>query len=552
MYSVEEMISWCAQKFRCTRCHENEHLMPRLINCIRCYQKHHFFNDEPVNTWIALEEAQILVHSNAIQQSVDKIIIPLATQVGNTFEVEIGTVRQKVQKLMSSIKETRNCAEYIMAVNQHHDFCLKCHNYLQQLERQIARERLGFQRLIGEGEVRLSAEIAVQAVPALNTVETAMGADFTAYARPSVEIAVQAAPKMKSAATALGKDFNKYARPSNEIATQAAPQLKTIAVQTGKDLYASRKFAAQKAPKLQSVVAQGAPQKKTVEEMTTLQLGKTSNTRYHPPSVQPVVCTSTTTTILNPDSNELQGSAKSCDISRMMNILHSPIFRGVLSRTSGWLALENSQEYPSEMAVYEWAGVWKKLVLWGNASIEDGINLSSFVIRNIQKLLNGGTSGGLGHNIHRGPWHFPFIGDKQRAFEEKYNFRIALITYEMDEGTNRYLCIFDCNKPDTLLCLYYKWNRYFLIYMGSPSDCSKYEQMQLGIIPNHETLTMKVTSEKINESTYKRTVAPETEWNNARVWTANYRPTFDDINCFDCLKGPLPDMSYCHEFTEMC
>ncbi|CAJ0585355.1 unnamed protein product, partial [Mesorhabditis spiculigera] len=224
-----------------------------------------------------------------------------------------------------------------------------------------------------------------------------------------------------------------------------------------------------------------------------------------------------------------------------MNILHSPIFRGVLSRTNGGFAVENSQEYPSEMAVYEWVGVWKHLTLRGDWSREDGINFSSFIIRSIQ---------GTGWDIHDGPWHLPFIGEKQRAFEEKYNVRIALITYEGDESIRRYLCIFDCNKRDTFLCLYYASARYFHIYMGFPFDFEKYEQMQLGIIAKDET--MKVTSEKINEWTHKRTMEPKKEGGKPLVWTANHRPTFDDINCFDYLKGPLPDMSYCHEFHEMC
>ncbi|CAJ0584503.1 unnamed protein product, partial [Mesorhabditis spiculigera] len=229
------------------------------------------------------------------------------------------------------------------------------------------------------------------------------------------------------------------------------------------------------------------------------------------------------------------------DITRMMNILHSPIFRGVLSRTRGWLSLQNSQEYPSEMAVYECAGVWKELLLWGNDSGEDGINCSSFAIRNIQKLLNGGTSEGRGFDIHRGPWHFPFIGEKQKAFEEKYNVRIALITHERDESTDRLLSIFPCNKPETLLSLGDGSERYFEISMASPFDIGKYEQMELGIMAKDET--MKVTSEKINEWTYKRTMEPEEEGEEPWIWTANYRPTFDDINCFHCLKGPLPDMA---------
>ncbi|CAJ0585408.1 unnamed protein product, partial [Mesorhabditis spiculigera] len=236
-------------------------------------------------------------------------------------------------------------------------------------------------------------------------------------------------------------------------------------------------------------------------------------------------------------------------ISQMMNILHSPIFRGVLSKTHCWFSLDNDNEYPSEMAVYEWAGVWKKLVLWGNRLRVDGINCSSFVIRNIQKLLNEGTSEAKGLHLHDGPWHFPFIGDRQMDFEEKYNVRIVLIT---PEDGRRYLSIFHCNKPDTFLSLLYQSNRCFNISMRSPYNIDKYEQMQLGIIAKDEA--MKVTSEKINEWTYKRTMEPETGWKNweTRIWTANYRPTFDDINCFDYLKGPLPDMSYCREFDEMC
>ncbi|CAJ0584512.1 unnamed protein product, partial [Mesorhabditis spiculigera] len=179
---------------------------------------------------------------------------------------------------------------------------------------------------------------------------------------------------------------------------------------------------------------------------------------------------------------------------------------------------------------------FKRILGKGAESIEDGINFSSFIIRSIQKLLNGGTSVGEGHNIHSGPWHFPFI--------------VVLITYEGYESTDRYLWIFPCNKRDTFLCLYYEWDRYFDFSMGSPSDFEKYEQIQLGIIPKDET--MKVTSEEINEWTYKRTMEPKTEGGKPIVWTANYRPTFDDINFFDCLKGPLPDMSYCHEFDEMC
>ncbi|CAJ0585407.1 unnamed protein product, partial [Mesorhabditis spiculigera] len=186
----------------------------------------------------------------------------------------------------------------------------------------------------------------------------------------------------------------------------------------------------------------------------------------------------------------------------MMNILHSPIFRGVLSRISGCLALKNGQEYPSEMAVYECAGVWKELLLRGNYRRKDGINCSSFVIRSIQKLLNGGTLRGQGFDIHSGPWHFPFIGEKQRDFEEKYNVLIVLITVEGLGSTDRYLCIFPCNKPDTFLCFWYKSTGYFHISMDSPDNIDKYEQMELGIIPKDET--MKVTSEKINEWTYKR------------------------------------------------
>ncbi|CAJ0585396.1 unnamed protein product, partial [Mesorhabditis spiculigera] len=154
-----------------------------------------------------------------------------------------------------------------------------------------------------------------------------------------------------------------------------------------------------------------------------------------------------------------EGEAKSCDISRMINILHSPIFRGVLSRTRVWLSLQNIQEYPSEMTVYECAGVWKQLVLRGNDSGEDGINCSSFVIRNIQKLLNEGTSEGWGLYIHSGPWYLPCIGEKQKAFEEKYNVRIVLITLEGYESIRRSLCIFHCNKPDTLLFLRYESTR---------------------------------------------------------------------------------------------
>ncbi|CAJ0584525.1 unnamed protein product, partial [Mesorhabditis spiculigera] len=392
------MISWCAQTFRCTRCHNNDNPvddmlmkrrefendtgrqlaevdlevfrenMPRLINCIRCYQKHDFFNDEPVNTWIALEEAQILVHSNIIQNWVAENTAPLSTNIATM-------------------------ADYPM------DFCE--HIASDKLAEMIDKMREEKEVTVDEREKWVKRAIERQMIPA----------EFTS------------------------------------------------------------------------------------------------------------------------------------GHGRMMNILHSPIFRGVLSRTSGWLALQNSQEYPSEMAVYEWAGVWKKLVLWGNRSIKDGINFSSFIIRNIQKLLNGETSGGQGFHIHSGPWHFPFIGEKQRAFEEKYNVRIALITYEGDErdlefySNLRYLWIFPCNKPDTLLYLGYECNRYFSISMGSPSDCSKYEQMQLGITAKDET--MKVTSEKINESTYKRIVAPESESGayESKIWTANHRPTFDDINCFGYLKG---------------
>ncbi|CAJ0570919.1 unnamed protein product, partial [Mesorhabditis spiculigera] len=169
-------------------------------------------------------------------------------------------------------------------------------------------------------------------------------------------------------------------------------------------------------------------------------------------------------------------SAQSSDISGMMNILHSPIFREVLSRTSCWFALLSNKRYPSEMDVYEWVGVWKDLTLWGNRSIKDGINFSSFVIRIIQKLLNGGTSEGEGNGIHHGPWHFPFIGEKQRAFEEKYNVRILLITYEGREA--RWFWIFPSDKPDAALCLWYGSSRWFRIAMGSSSKCLKYEQME--------------------------------------------------------------------------
>ncbi|CAJ0584536.1 unnamed protein product, partial [Mesorhabditis spiculigera] len=237
----------------------------------------------------------------------------------------------------------------------------------------------------------------------------------------------------------------------------------------------------------------------------------------------------------------------------MMNILVSPIFRGVLSRTRCWFSLSSNKEYPSERAISEWAGVWKELNCFGDRSRNDGINFSSFVIRNIQKLLDGGTSGGKGFDIRDGPWHLPFIGEKQMALEEKYNVRIVLIAFKGHQSTGqvyRSLCIFDCNKPDTLRCLRYDSARYFNIYMGSPSNMEKYEQMQLGIMAKDET--MKVTSEKINEWTYKRTMEPEEEGEEPWIWTANYRPTFDDINCFHCLKGPLPDMSYCSEFHEMC
>ncbi|CAJ0570263.1 unnamed protein product, partial [Mesorhabditis spiculigera] len=402
MYSVEDWKSWCTEKYRCTRCHNNEkpvddmlmkrrefendtgrtlgevelevlrENVPRLIHCIKCYQKYHYFNNEPENTWIPLEEAFVLVHSNAIQQ-----------------------------------------------------------------------------------------------------------------------------PEMSSVATMIELDFYEH-----QVSEAFVEMVDTMS--EGKEVTVDER----------EKWVKKAIERKMIPAQFTSEVGF------------------------------------QLDIGRMMNILHSPIFRGVLSRTSGQLALGKSQEYPSEMAVYECAGAWKRLELWGAESRKDGINCSSFVIRSIQKLLNEGTSQGNGFYIHSGPWHFPFIGEKQKAFEEKYNVRVVLITYEGERSTIRSLCIFHCNKPNTRLFLYYKSNRYFDISIGSPSDIDKYEQMQLGIIAKDET--RKVTSEKINESTYKRTVAPETQWNNARVWTANYRPTFDDINSLDYLKGPLPDMSYCREFDEMC
>ncbi|CAJ0570239.1 unnamed protein product, partial [Mesorhabditis spiculigera] len=440
------MISWCTEKYRCTRCPNNDNPvddilmkrrefendtgrllaevdfevfrenMPRLINCIRCYQKHHFFNDEPVNTWIALEEAQ-------------SVLEPEMSSVATMAELDF--------------------IEHIAS---------------DKLVEMIDKMREGKEVTVDEREKWVKKAIERKMIPA----------EFTS--------------------------------------------------EYGFDLYMGIRGDGWKT------------EHRFVKGKTDLQkvycsfIEGLGNIRKE-----------------NQEINLFFISAKSCEISRMINILHAPIFRGVLSKTSGCLALNNSQEYPSEMTVYEWAGVWKQLTLGGDYRIKAGINFSSFVIRIIQKLLNGGTSGGVGYSIHRGPLHLPFIGEKQRDFEEKYNVRIALITHEKDGSTSRYLRIFDFNKHDTL-SLRYGSDRYFNISMGSPSDSSKYEQMQLGIIAKDET--MKVTSEKINESTYKRTM--EKEGGKPLVWTANCRPTFDDINCFDYLKGPLPDMSYCTEFDEMC
>ncbi|CAJ0584499.1 unnamed protein product, partial [Mesorhabditis spiculigera] len=231
--------------------------------------------------------------------------------------------------------------------------------------------------------------------------------------------------------------------------------------------------------------------------------------------------------------------SKPSDISQMMTIFHSPPFRGIVSRSRCLLSL---------VAFYEWAGVWSSLGFTGDRS-KDGINFSSYVIRSLQKLLNGGSSGGSGDIIHRGPWYFPFIGEKQMAFEAKWNLLIVLITPE-DRSESKYLWIFQRNKPDVVLSISYTSRRSFKISTATSHYFEKYEQMQLGIIPKDNTT--KIASVKKNEWTYQRIVEPERKGETPTIWTANYRPSFDDINCFDCLKGPLPDMSYCHEFSEIC
>ncbi|CAJ0585378.1 unnamed protein product, partial [Mesorhabditis spiculigera] len=455
MYSVEDWTSWCNEKYRCTRCHNNDNpvddmLMkrrefendtgrtlgeveleafrenvPRLINCIKCYQKYHYFNNEPENTWIALEDAEILVHSYAIQRYVDTIITPLSTLLTDAFMPKIDAASVKIDNLLSSIRETNNCAEY---------------------------------QIIDNGEVE----------PEMSSIDTKIEPDC--YELLASEKLTEMIDKMRNGIDVTVDEREKWVK--------------------------------------KAIERNMIPAELTSENEFMLQIG------------------------------------------RMMNILHSPIFRAVLSKTRCWLSLEKSQEYPSEMAVYECAGVWKEQTFAGDYRWEYGTNCSSFVIRSIQKLLNGGTLRGQGSDIHRGPWHFPFIGEKQRAFEEKYNVRVVLITYKGYWSTSRYLRIFPCNKPDSVLRFSYKSTRSFNISMGYPSNFEKYEQMELDIIGKDET--MKVTSEKMNESTYKRTMEPDEEGGKALVWTANYRPSFDDINCFDCLKGPLPDMSYCSEFHEMC
>ncbi|CAJ0575577.1 unnamed protein product, partial [Mesorhabditis spiculigera] len=112
-----------------------------------------------------------------------------------------------------------------------------------------------------------------------------------------------------------------------------------------------------------------------------------------------------------------------------MNILHSEPWRGLLSEIQGDLYFGKDSDYPSEKDVYEWAGIWKWLRLRGEYGREYGLNFSSFFLRGLQNMLNGEVAAAEAW-FHQGPWNFPFINEKELAFEEKYNVSVILITQE--------------------------------------------------------------------------------------------------------------------------
>ncbi|CAJ0584502.1 unnamed protein product, partial [Mesorhabditis spiculigera] len=400
------MISWCNEKYRCTRCHNNEHLVddllmkrrefendtgilladvdlevfrenvPRLINCIKCYQKYHHFTYEPENTWISLEEAQVLVHSNAIQRYVDTIITPLATLLSDAFR-----------------PKNRRCVWEKIGVQA------------AELVETIDKMREGKEVTVAEKEKWVKKAVKKKIIPA----------EFTSEHGLRLYIGIREG-EWKS------EDFK----------------------------------------------------------------GKTDLQKVYYSFIEGLGN-------IRKDDQQLWVSfsaTKSCDIIRMINILHSPPFREVLSKTRCMLSLSTNTDHPTETAVYEWAGVWKQLLFNGLSLSEDGINFSTFVIRSIQNLLNGGTSNSSGLHLHNGPWHFPFIGEKQRNFEEKYNVRIVLITVEGNESERRYLWILPRNKPNIAIYFIYDSDRYFKISMGSPSDIAKYEQAQLGIVAKDEEMKL--------------------------------------------------------------
>ncbi|CAJ0586538.1 unnamed protein product, partial [Mesorhabditis spiculigera] len=239
-------------------------------------------------------------------------------------------------------------------------------------------------------------------------------------------------------------------------------------------------------------------------------------------------------------------AAKRDDIRKLLNILSSPTWKTASLWGGGRFGFYNESDFPGEKDVYAWANAYPRLAFYGFGK---GINFTALVLKNLQKWVDGAEITHSFAQFHDGPWNFPFIGKKQEAFEKKYNVRIVMCE-NSSASKMRNIWFLRLNKPEEVVRLRYDSNRWFSIKTQPPPPEIKYEQHQLGIIDKTDNL--KVTTLKLGDWKYQRTMEAEEPGGAPLISTISHRPTFDDVNSLRHLQGRLPDLSYCKEFREMC